>query len=173
MSKAFTREDDLPEPPVVSRRVSPLPPGTQNLMTADGAQRLRAELTRLQAERGRWLAATGDPDRPQQLAALEQRALLVDDRLRSASVVNPPVTPDDRVRFGAAVTVREAGGVETRYRIVGVDEVDFDRGWISWLSPIAKALLNKSVGQRVRLRPPGGERELEVVRVEYGPEVGK
>jgi transcription elongation factor GreB len=173
MSKAFTREDDLPELPVVSRRASPLPPGTQNLMTADGVQRLRAELARLQAERELLLAATGDPDRPQKLAALEQRALLVDDSLRSASVVNPPAAPDDRVRFGAVVTVREAGGGETRYRIVGVDEVDFDRGWISWLSPIAKALLNKSIGQRVRLRTPGGERELEVMRVSYETEVGK
>ena len=87
--------------------------------------------------------------------------------------MNPPATPDDRVRFGAVVTVREAGGGETRYRIVGVDEVDFDRGWISWLSPIAKALLNKSIGQRVRLRTPGGERELEVMRVSYETEVGK
>jgi len=173
VSKAFTREDDLPEPPVVSRRASPLPPGTQNLMTSDGAQRLRAELARLQAEREQLLATTGDPDQPQKLLVLEQRALLVDDSLRSASVVNPPVTPDDRVRFGAVVTVREAGVIETRYRIVGVDEVDFDRGWISWLSPIAKALLNKRVGQRVRLRTPGGERELEVVRVGHEPEEGK
>lgn len=173
MSKAFTREDDLPEAPVVSRRASPLPPGTQNLMTPDGALRLRAELARLQAERGQLLTLKGDPDQPQKLAALEQRALLVDDSLRSASIVNPPATPDDRVRFGAVVTVREAGGVETRYRIVGVDEVDFDRGWISWLSPIAKALLNKSVGQRVRLRTPGGERELEVLRVGYEPEEGE
>ena len=168
MSKAFTREDDLPEPPVVSRRASALPPGTQNLMTPDGAQRLRAELARLQAERESLLAAKDDPDQPQKLAALEQRALLVDDSLRSASVVNPPATPDNRVRFGAVVTVRERGGAETRYRIVGVDEVDFDRGWVSWLSPIAKALLNKSVGQQVRLRTPGGEKELKILAVTHG-----
>lgn len=89
----------------------------------------------------------------------------MDDSLRSASVVNPPATPDGRVHFGALVTVREANGSETRYRIVGVDEVDFDRGWVSWLSPIAKALLNRRVGERVKLKTPGGDRNLEVIAV--------
>ncbi len=167
MSKAFTREDDQPEPPVVTRRVSSLPPGTQNLMTPDGAQRLREEFARLQAAREQLLAVKGDPDKPQKLAAIEQRALLLDDCLRTASVVQPPATPDDRVRFGATVTVRGADNAEARHRIVGVDEVDFDRGWVSWRSPIAKALLNASVGQRVRVKLPGGETELEIVAVAY------
>ncbi len=167
MSKAFTREDDLPETPAVTRRTSSLPPGTQNLMTPDGAQRLREAFAQLQADRERLLAVRGDPDKPQKLAAIEQRALLLDDSLRTASVVQPPATPDNRVRFGAVVTVRESTGTETRHRIVGVDEVDFDRGWVSWRSPIAKALLNASVGQRVRLKLPGGESEWEIVAVAY------
>lgn len=167
MSKAFTREDDAPEMPVVARRVSSLPPGTQNLMTPGGALRLKTELAQVQTAREQLLATRGDPDKPQKLAALEQRALLLDDCLRTASVVQPPATPDDRVRFGAVVTVREADGTVTRHRIVGVDEVDFDRGWVSWLSPIAKALLNKHVGQRVRLRVPSGEKELEITAVGY------
>ncbi len=167
MSKAFTREDDAPEMPVVARRVSSLPPGTQNLMTPDGALRLKTELAQVQAAREQLLTIRGDPDKPQKLAALEQRALLLDDCLRTASVVQPPTTPDDRVRFGAVVTVREADGTVTRHRIVGVDEVDFDRGWVSWLSPIAKALLNKHVGQRVRLHVPSGEKELEITAVAY------
>ena len=167
MSKAFTREDDQPEPPVVTRRVSSLPPGVQNLMTADGAQRLREEFALLQAAREQLLAAKGDPDKPQKLAAIEQRAVLLDDCLRTASVVQPPTALDNRVRFGATVTVRGADNAEVRHRIVGVDEVDYDRGWVSWRSPIAKALLNASVGQRVRLKLPGGETELEIVAVAY------
>lgn len=167
MSKAFTREDDQPDEPVLARRASALPPGTQNLITPDGERRLRAQFAQVQIAREQLLATKGDPDKPQKLAALEQRALLLDDCLRTASVVQPPSSSDGRVRFGATVTVREAGSTETRYRIVGVDEVDFDRGWVSWLSPIAKALLNKSVGQRVRLRTPGGEKELEIVAVTY------
>ena len=109
----------------------------------------------------------GDPDKPQKLAAIEQRALLLDDCLRTASVVQPPANPDDRVRFGATVTVRGADNAQARHRIVGVDEVDFDRGWVSWRSPIAKALLNASVGQRVRVKLPGGETELEIEAVAY------
>jgi transcription elongation factor GreB len=167
VSKAFTREDDQPDEPVLSRRASSLPPGTQNLMTPDGERRLREEFAQVQQAREALLATKGDPDKPQKLAALEQRALLLDDCLRTASVVQPPATLDGRVRFGATVTVQEAGSTETRYRIVGVDEVDFDRGWVSWLSPIAKALLNKSVGQHTRLRTPGGEKELEIVSVNY------
>ena len=166
MSKAFTREDDLPETPMLRRGAS-LPSGAKNLITPDGEQRLREELSQLQAARDQLLATKGDPDQPQKLAALEQRALLLDDRLRSASVVQPPATPDDRVRFGAIVSVREPSGAETRYRIVGVDEADFDRGWVSWQSPIAKALLNARVGQRVRVKLPGGERELEIVAVSH------
>ncbi len=167
MSKAFTREDDAPELPLLSRRASPLPPGTKNLMTPDGVERLRAELAELRTAHEQLRAGKDDPDKPQQLAALEQRALLLDDCLRTASVVQPPTTPDHRVRFGAVVTVREPDGSEARHRIVGVDEVDFDRGWVSWLSPIAKALLNAQVGQRVRVRLPVGEKELTVVAVAY------
>jgi len=167
VSKAFTREDDQPDEPVLSRRASSLPPGTQNLMTPDGEGRLREELAQIQSAREQLLVTKGDPDKAQKLASLEQRALLLDDCLRTASVVQPPAVPDDRVRFGSVVTVREPAGAETRYRIVGVDEVDFDRGWVSWLSPIAKALLNKQVGQRVRLRVPNGEKDLEITAVAY------
>ncbi len=77
----------------------------------------------------------------------------------------PPGVRDQRVRFGATVTVREPDGGESSYRIVGVDETDLDRGWVSWLSPIAKALLNAEPGQRVRLKLPGGDVELEVTGV--------
>lgn len=167
MSKAFTREDDQPEAPVLARRNSSLPPGTQNLMTPDGAQRLREEFARLQATREALLATKGDPDKAQKLAAIEQRALVLDDSLRTASVVQPPATPDGHVRFGAVVTVRDPAGKSTAHRIVGVDEVDFDRGWVSWRSPIAKALLNARVGQRVRVKLPGGETELEIIAVAY------
>ena len=82
-------------------------------------------------------------------------------------MVPPPAERDGVVRFGATVTVRERSGTEERYRIVGVDEMDIDRGWVSWLSPIAKALLNARLGRRVRFKFPSGEKELEIIRVEY------
>lgn len=75
--------------------------------------------------------------------------------------------------FGASVDVRDSRGVESSYRIVGVDETDIDRGWVSWLSPIAKALNNARVGERVKFRFPSGEEKLEILRVSYEPPVWK
>ena len=80
----------------------------------------------------------------------------------------PPAEADGCVRFGATVTVRErVSGEKSRYRIVGVDETDIDRNWVSWLSPIAKALLNSRVGDRVRFKFPGRDEELEILAVAY------
>ena len=167
MSKAFTREDDQPERPAPARRVTTLPPGAKNLITAAGAQSLRDEQSRLHAAREPLAANRADPTAAQQLATLDQRLLQLADSLRSIEVVPPPANPDGRVIFGATVTVRETDGGTNTYRIVGIDEVDLDRGWVSWLSPIARALLNARAGQRVRLKIPGGEKLLEIVSVAF------
>ncbi len=141
MSKAFTKEDDDKEDPPPRPLPSVLPPGAKNYLTRDGAQRLRAELD-------------SNP---------EARRIL-----DSAVIVGPPSEVLDVVRFGATVTVRSLPDGETaRYRIVGVDETDVARGHISWVSPVAKALLSASVGDRVKVVLPSGERELEVVEVSY------
>jgi transcription elongation factor GreB len=168
VSKAFTREsDDAPELPIRPRRPSPLPLGARNYLTAGGAQGLGEELNRLiNIERPRLAALDNDEDK-RQLQAVDERIDHLQHSLGSAVVVNPPVVPDDQVRFGATVTVRNPRGEESRYRIVGVDETDIDRDWVSWLSPIAKALLNARVGQLVRIKLPGGEEQLEIVSVIY------
>jgi len=169
VSKAFTREsDDVPDRPALPRQASPLPPGAKNYLTADGANRLREELERLsELERPRLAALPDDQDARRQLQLLGQRIAHLRQSLDSAVVVPRPMEPEDRVRFGATVTVRERDGTETRYRIVGVDETDIDRGWVSWLSPIARALLNSRIGQRVRFKFPSGEEELEVIDIAY------
>ena len=167
MSKAFTREDDQPETPARTRRATTLPPGAKNLITTDGAQRLRDEQSRLHAARELLAANRADPAAAQPLATLDQRLLQLADSLASVVVVPPPVNPDGRVIFGATVTVRETDSSTNAYRIVGVDEVELDRGWVSWLSPVARALLNGRAGQRVRLKIPGGERILEIVSVRF------
>ena len=167
MSKAFTREDDLPDPAVPRRLPAALPPGVKNYLTPDGARRLRAELDRLiGVERPQVLAAEPGSAR-EKLAALNHRIEQLDHCLQTAVVVQPPTGTEGRVRFGATVTVRESSGEESRYRLVGVDETDVDRGWVSWLSPIAKALLNARLGQRVRLRLPAGDKELEITGIVY------
>ena len=172
MSKAFTREsDDTPELPVRPPRASLLPTGAKNYLTPDGAARFRAELDKLlQTERPN-AAPDSEPsteaDARRQLQALDARIAELQQALHAAVVVPAPAPPHEQVRFGATVTVRERSGEETRYRIVGVDETDIDRGWVSWLSPIAKALLNARLGQRVRFKFPSGEAELEIVEIRY------
>ena len=169
MSKAFTREsDDLPDTPAVARPPSPLPAGAKNYLTPDGADRLREELDRLvEVERPRIVGLPEDAERKRQLQMLDQRIRHLQQSLQTAEVVPAPLASEDRVRFGATVTVRERDGAEARYRIVGVDEIDLDRDWVSWLSPIAKALLNARLGQWVRFKFPSGEKELEIVSVVY------
>jgi transcription elongation factor GreB len=169
MSKAFTREsDDLPERAQLPRQPSPLPPGAKNYLTPEGEKMLREELDLLiQVERPRLAASAEEVDAKRQVRALDQRIAHLQQSLHSAVVVPPPPGLDDRVRFGAIVTVRGESSGETRYRIVGVDETDIDQGRVSWLSPIAKTLLNVRVGQHVRFKFPSGEEELEIVRISY------
>lgn len=171
MSKAFTREsDDLPERPVRLRPSSPLPLGTKNYLTAHGERQLREELNRLeQVEKPRLVRAaeTQDEHVKQELRNVDDRIGYLEQTLRTASICHPNPAARDTVLFGATVRVRNSQGELEVYRIVGVDEVDLDRGWISWLSPIGKALLNAKVGGTVRFRTPAGEQELEIVDLSY------
>src|SRR4051794_33983570 len=166
MSRAFVREsDDRPELPI-ARPAAALSPGAKNYLTPDGAERLRAELQRLiEVERPALVSTDDDADAKRQLLIIDQRIQQLEESLQSAEIVAPPVGESTTVRFGATVTVRRANGDEDEYRIVGVDEIDLDRGWVSWLSPIARALLSQHVGARVRFKFPSGEEDLEVVAV--------
>lgn len=168
MSKAFTREsDDAPERPSIPPLPSALPPGAKNYLTVDGERRLRAELERLQqTERPRLALLPEGSEEKRRLPAIDQRIYQLQRSLQTAVVTPPPAADDNQVRFGATVTVRQRGE-EITYRIVGVDEVDIDRGWVSWLSPIARALLNARRGQKVRFKFPSGEEELEIVAIAY------
>ena len=166
MSRAFVREsDDQPEQPALPRRV-PLPPGARNFITPDGARRFRDELERwVQIERPR-LAKTNTPDAQHQLQEANQRIDRLQQSLETA-VILPPPSDTRHVQFGAIVTVRDGNGAQSRYRIVGVDEVDMDRGCVSWLSPIAKALLNAQTDQHISLKSPSGEQELTIIAIAY------
>jgi transcription elongation factor GreB len=167
MSKAFTREsDDLPEKPVLARPLSALPAGAKNYLTPAGEKMLREELERLvQSERPR--LAQSDPAARGQLQSLDQRIEYLRQSLSTAEIVPRPSNPEERVRFGATIKVRDEAGSESTYRIVGIDETDIDKGWVSWLSPIAKAMVNARAGQRVRFKSPSGEQILEIVHVSY------
>jgi transcription elongation factor GreB len=169
MSKAFTREEtDGPEIPDLPPLTSVLSPGAKNYITATGAQKLRDELQRaVEITRPSLASLSDDPEAKRQLAKLDQRIAQLEESLQSAEIVAPPDGPTEIVHFGVTVTVRESDGSEATYRIVGVDEIDIDRGWVSWLSPIAKALLNSRRGQRVPFKFPSGEEILEIVDIRY------
>ena len=172
MSKAFTREnDDVPEPPLATRLPSLLPEGATNYMTPDGAQALRDELAALVAGSKTKPEPSPDPAASRALAQeREQRIRAIQQSLRSAVIVQPPAegAADDRVRFGALVTVRKPDGEEARLRVVGVDQADADWGWVSFLSPLGRALLDAPVGDTVRVKLPSGVQELEIVRASWG-----
>jgi transcription elongation factor GreB len=172
MSRAFVRESDVPQLPELPPLVSPLPPGAKNYLTPRGAERLREELARMaDKERPRLAAAPADDvDAKRELQLLDQRIRYLQESLRTAEIVPATPGPTDVVRFGTTATVRENDGTESRYRIVGVDETDLDRNWVSWLSPIARALTNARLGQRVQFKAPRGMRELEVVGIEFEAE---
>ncbi len=178
MSKAFTREsDDAVEEPILTRQPLQLPPGIKNYITVDGARRLRQELDDLtQVERPRLSNIMADEslaessaaaEAKRQIKLLDQRIFALDQSLQSAEIVEPPAGANDVVRFGATVTVHDNEGEEMQYRIVGIDETDIDRDWVSWRSPIARALLNAHLGQAVRFKFPAGEKELKIVGITY------
>ena len=169
MSKAFTREEndgpDIPDLPPLS---SALLPGARNYITAAGAERLRDELQRaVEITRPPLASSSDDPDAKRQLVKLDQRIAQLEKALQSAEIIATPKGAAETVRFGATVTVRESDGNEVSYRIVGVDETDSDRGWVSWVSPIAKALINGKRGEHIRFRFPSGEETLEILDIRY------
>lgn len=148
MSSAFVKEDiDVPERTPRWRSASGLPPGAMNLMTEEGARRLRLRLEELKG------SAAGDPE----IAELE-------GLLESATIVKPPERPEEVV-FGVSVTVQSAAGEVACYRIAGVDEVFLDAQNVSWVSAVGRALLGAKMGQRVSL---GSEPQARwtVVRIE-------
>lgn len=129
---------------------------------------MQSELDRLaQIERPKFAATAVDPDARRRLQSLDQRIERIHEMLGTAVVVTPPGVPWEQVLFGATVTVRSRSNGEMQYRIVGIDETDADQGWVSWLSPIARALLNAKLGQRVRFKFPSGEEELEIIDIKY------
>jgi transcription elongation factor GreB len=167
VSKAFKGEDASEAPLVVPPR-APLPAGVENYVTASGLASLQAEHQRLLAERARAEAGgQEEAERPRVLAAFGARIAALEDRLASARLVDPSSQPRDEVRFGATVTVEGEDGRTHRWRIVGVDEADVERGRVAFVAPLARALLGKRAGDGAIVRTPRGEEEVAVIAVTY------
>jgi len=168
MSKAFTKEDDLALPDLPNP-VALRPPGTRNLITPRGEQRLRAALAQLETERTPLVTAPAtDTDAKHRLQILDRKIQQHQESLAAAEVVpSPPPKSRDTVQFGARVTLRELDGSESAYEIVGVDEADFAEGRISWLSPLARALMGANVGEPITFQAPSGPQKLQVLGITY------
>lgn len=172
MSRGFTKEDDAQTPPLIPPRAA-LPPGSPNYVTPAGLAQLRAELSQLEAGRAAAEAQRdNDTDRSHQLSLYNGRLALLQERLGSARLVEPPQPPPAEVRFGATVTLRTVRGgkvgSERKFTIVGVDEADVAAGKVAFVAPIARAVQGARPGQRVTLKLGPQEEVVEVVSVSYG-----
>jgi len=180
MSKAFTKEteaeDELPDEPDL------LPAGVKNYVTPRGLQRLQDELRQLaRVERPKlvetvsWAAGNGDRSEngdyiygKRRLREIDRRIRFLTKRIEAAEVVSPERQKNrDQVFFGATVTYASARGEEHTITIVGVDEADLAEHRVSWISPIARALLKAREGDVVELRTPAGADTIEVIAIRY------
>lgn len=180
MSKAFTRENDTDDEEL--EPTLQLPVGVKNYITPNGYLKLKEESEYLwKIERPElvktitWAASNGDRSEngdyiygKKRLREIDRRVRFLRKRMELAEVVDPAQRGAcEQIFFGATVTVCDESGAETTYSIVGVDEADAARGRISWVSPLARALLKLREGEMAILRTPVGMSELEVVSVIY------
>ena len=179
MSKAFTRESDTEDDEV---GLPPLPTGGKNYITPQGYAALRAELFDLiDNERPKvvdivhWAASNGDRSEngdyiygKKRLREIDRRIRFLTKRLEIAEVTDPTVHfGKDQVFFGATVTYVEEDGDERTVTILGIDEADSLKGEVTWISPIARALIKAREGDVVKLVTPVGVQEIEVLSVNY------
>jgi transcription elongation factor GreB len=180
MSKAFVKDDAADPDDAETPEIPALPAGGKNYITPEGFERLQAEKKRLlELERPEvvktvaWAASLGDRSEnadyiygKRRLREIDRRVRFLIKRLEAAEIVHSSGRDTDQVFFGARVRVKGAAGERT-VRIVGIDEVDPARGCVSWISPIARALIKAREGDVVRLRTPAGEEQIEILEVDY------
>lgn len=182
MSKAFTKESDSDDEDNDVAADTSLPRNTKNYMTPRGHRQLREEFERLvKVDRPEivqivsWAAGNGDRSEngdyiygKKRLREIDKRIRFLTKRLDSAVVVDPARQENlDQVFFGAIVAICDSGGVEAIYQIVGIDEADASQGRISWVSPLASALMKAREGDTVRFQSPAGIREIDIVEIRY------
>jgi len=182
MNKAFTKENDQDDDEDQDAGAPPIPAGLKNYITPAGFKRLKDEaLHLLDRERPElvkvihWAASNGDRSEnadyiygKRRLREIDRRIRFLTKRMDVAVVVDPAAREDtDQVFFGATVTLVGRDGTKKTYSIVGIDETDLARGRISWISPLAKALIKARDGDTVVVKTPGGDESLEIVGVEY------
>jgi transcription elongation factor GreB len=186
MNKAFTRETDASDDADAGDEIAapPLPEGAKNYLTPEGYRRLRDELMGLlDDERPKvveivsWAAKNGDRSEngdylygKKRLREIDRRIRFLTKRLDIAEIVDPSLHHGtEQIFFGATVRYLSDRGEERTVRILGVDEAESARGDVSWISPVARALLKARIGDEVKLTTPRGAETLEILDVSYPP----
>lgn len=180
MSKAFTKESEAGED--FDEEIPAFPPGIKNYITPEGLERLREEFAQLQkierpktVETVSWAAGNGDRSEngdyiygKMRLREIDRRLRFLRKRMEIAEVIDPARQADHgHVYFGATVVYRDSRDQEKTVRIVGVDEARSEHHEVSWISPIAKALLKAEAGDVVEIKTPHGAETIEVVAIRY------
>ncbi len=166
MSRAFVKEDDQEEIPIISPRAH-LPAGETNYVTPEGLQKLMDERELLLLERSTLEIADAN-ERRIALLVLNGKLQLLNDRIKSARPIDLGSQDKESVRFGAQIQLKvQATGKLQKLQIVGVDEADISKGKIAFTSPLAKILNHKKVGEEANLKLENGNRVFEILKIEY------
>jgi transcription elongation factor GreB len=166
MSRGFVKEDDQEDIPIVPPRAE-LPNGVTNYVTNTGMEALIAEKNQLTEEKNH-LNISSENEKRIALNHINAKLHLLNQRIAEAKIIDLKEQPQNEIRFGASVTFRiEATKAVQTFQIVGVDEADISRGKISFLSPLAKALINKKKGEKAVLKTGKDERVFEVMEIIY------
>jgi len=164
MSRGFVKEDDQEEIPIVPQRAY-LPEGVPNFVTRAGMDQLLAEREILASEKEN-LSSSDENEKRIALNYINARLHLLNNRIAQAKIVNPKEQPQNEIRFGASVTLKTegSGNIQT-FQIVGVDEADISKGKISFISPLAKTLINKKTGDIVTLKMANKDTVFEIMEI--------
>ena len=166
MSRGFVKEDDQEDVPMVPPRAH-LPVGVTNYVTQAGMDELLAEQQALMKEKEN-LDIVSENERRIAVNNIAAKLKLLNNRITEARIINLEDQPKDEVRFGATVTLKTEGTNEIEtFQVVGVDEANISRGKISFLSPLARVLTNKKVGDKVVLKRPKGDRVFIIMNITY------
>ncbi|MFZ2287700.1 MAG: GreA/GreB family elongation factor [Bacteroidales bacterium] len=166
MSRGFVKEDDQEEVPMMPQRAY-LPDGVPNFVTRSGLEQLLAEKEALISEREN-LSITSDNEKRIAVNYINAKFQLLNNRIAEARVIDTKEQPQDEITFGATVTLRPAtSGNHQTFQIVGVDEANIARGKISFISPLAKALINKKTGDSIILKRDGADIIYEIIGIAY------
>lgn len=166
MSRGFIKEGDQEEVPMVPKRAY-LPGGVTNFVTRNGMEQLLAEKEALIREREE-LSVSNENERRIAVNYINARLLLLNNRIAEARIIDPKDQPQDEITFGATATLKNiASGKIQDFQIVGVDEADIAKGKVSFISPLARALINKKTGDRVTLKREKDEFVFEVLKIAY------